>query len=759
MVPKQVRLQHVDGVSLLWEARPLRQAQMAPIKQAMPTTTPNDATPDIPKSPTGEWVASIPLDPNSFVDAFQGPKEAQVAQVNEVTYKQPLAQTLPRPSTKRRRVAKGALAAGEAVTKAQTPADRDNEFSGTTSQPVTERAKSLLLLHLTNIIKEEAPQEKSQSMILPHLRDPGNKQPSEKKKEPLVESLDIVLHKKPSNEEVPWMEKVDPGTQSGEVLPDNEQSLEEKIERSIPSIQLLPDKKSPKMQQALEEKAMPSIQSIDLLSEKPQALEQQITPNTQSVRLPPHLRIPGKVNQSWKRETGSERTLVGTGSRTASSDHGPPITTPYLPRLSASSAIEPHPLEREWQLVDRGRVGQLIDISTPIEEKVQDPHTASKHSLKRTMNQKAPSHKLPASNIALLKSFDDQITQLLNMVLGFQGPIDLEVGLGRLLIDPDKGSNEFKDKAFNASEWSSAFSTTSSTNPNPNPLETVFTPRLTTSSSDAQSILEIDLSHGRKLFNLPEVGRKVSYILVCKTKEEKQISIDVAEDRTFKVLGSKVFVGALDWHFPKRSFDARLSLNVHEFLLRDYHQQAQALVNSMTISTSSDQYAVLDTQLKDQELAILSIHRERATFYTNRTYPDSLLHLREVQEFELSSSGSEYRGVLLPSKEMINANKLWWEATITSASAKDMMKESETLELGEMATWSPEAVVNKGVVQDLHNLTKEVVTQIDHIGFDNKGPKGNSGAQSMSYQKSVQSDQKSAQKSMQTTMTTPTSYW
>jgi len=195
-------------------------------------------------------------------------------------------------------------------------------------------------------------------------------------------------------------------------------------------------------------------------------------------------------------------------------------------------------------------------------------------------------------------------------------------------------------------------------------------------------------------------------------------------------------------------------VRAHEPLLRVYHQQAESIASNMKL-TRDPETLILTTKPMHDELVVQSITRRRKTAHAVRTYPDLLLHLCEVQEFELSSSDNGLRGVIKLSKDMIQANRLWWEVNITSTSATAVLSEGEILELGEIATWNPEAIINRGVVRHLHNLTTEVVTKIDHVGFHNKGAKGSSGTKSTSYQPSVQS----YPKAVQTSAIAPDSYW
>lgn len=421
------------------------------------TVTSIDATLDIPKTPTGQWLLRS-TDPNSFIDPFQPAevkaKEEEIPKAKKVTYKVPLPPMISKLSTKRARIARGVGSAKTA--KAQSSTERDNEFADLKTGHQTSEENKLPSIQ--------------GSRLLPHLR---------------------------------YLAK--------------EQALEEESLPITGSIGLPPHQKSPLRKPALEEICAPSL----------------------PVGLPPHQQSLRKENQAMINDhgsinqIGSEQTLVGEESQAASSNPGPPIATPYLPRMAIPG---PSPSESGWKLVDKGRAGRLIDTSEPIEEKVQAPE--KDRTLKRTMGQKAPSHKLPGGSTALFKGFDDAAIKLLNLALYCQGPIDFEVGIGRLLIDPSKGSMEFKNKAFSISEWSSAFPTSSSIGPIT--LETHFASRLTTSSSDIQSILDIPLSQGRRLFNDRGAPRKVSYVFLCKSKDDKQIVIDIDEDGTFKVRFSSI---------------------------------------------------------------------------------------------------------------------------------------------------------------------------------------------------------------------------
>lgn len=183
-------------------------------------------------------------------------------------------------------------------------------------------------------------------------------------------------------------------------------------------------------------------------------------------------------------------------------------------------------------------------------------------------------------------------------------------------------------------------------------------------------------------------------------------------------------MGTLDWHFPKRVWDARLRLSSERFLTADYQRHVKGIVDNIKIGVSGDGQSVeLWTKTVDDNLSIESITLRRETLHPITVYPDLILHLTEYQDLQVRQppdSKSIYSGSIQASNVMVKANRLWWGAEISSVKASTILNENTTLELGEKATWSPSIIAN-GVVGDLFAAAKEIVTRIDHVGFFNRG--------------------------------------
>lgn len=70
---------------------------------------------------------------------------------------------------------------------------------------------------------------------------------------------------------------------------------------------------------------------------------------------------------------------------------------------------------------------------------------------------------------------------------------------------------------------------------------------------------------------------------------------------------------------------------------------------------------------------------------------------------------------------MVAARRLWWESSLSSVSAAAALKDNETFK---QATWKPRNVISGGLVGDLVSLASDIVTRIDNVGINNKGPSG-----------------------------------
>lgn len=254
---------------------------------------------------------------------------------------------------------------------------------------------------------------------------------------------------------------------------------------------------------------------------------------------------------------------LSTGKESQSHRQPPMIEPPFMPLPAMPPHIIPSPAtlscalsktpsipsrqlipsSSTWNVVARGsKSGSLIDISVPREgrsqgnelkdeamvviDNLQDPTRVKTPDIKFTMNQrKASTQTLPRGNSALVKSFEETVIRLLALALPRTGRVELAVDIGRLLINQQRGSSEFKNRSFKTSEFSSILPKGRTTG-----FEPTFTNMLTARSSEAESILNVLLPQERRLFQQQPNSRRVTYVFSCKAKGGDQIVVACDEN-------------------------------------------------------------------------------------------------------------------------------------------------------------------------------------------------------------------------------------
>ena len=174
----------------------------------------------------------------------------------------------------------------------------------------------------------------------------------------------------------------------------------------------------------------------------------------------------------------------------------------------------------------------------------------------------------------------------------------------------------------------------------------------------------------------------------------------------------------------------RLSVAAQEWVLNDYHRQAQGIVDFMSVQESADEQAIkFSTKTVDDTLSIQSVTLQRETTHSTSVYPDLLLHLREIQDLavqKLSGTDNQYWGLIHIPAVMMDTGKFWWEVSLTSIRATQILKENTFLEFGEAATWKPDSIIGQNVIKDMYSLTDQLVTNMDQVGYHNSSAKSGS---------------------------------
>ena len=258
--------------------------------------------------------------------------------------------------------------------------------------------------------------------------------------------------------------------------------------------------------------------------------------------------------------SSSQLSTIQTHIIRAPAQQPPPILPPWMPLPQANPRPQ-EPNHRGWDnnvVTSSGQGnGTLIDLGQPSSNHPKKQLKGKKHY---TMNQRKP--QVIAGEHALVKKFQETTMGMLRSAVARPG-VELTVNIGRILIDHHTIPTDFRKQPFEFKEWPYAVGV----------LKTEFTRMLTTESSDASNILNTKLSQGRRLFVEQPIQRKVTYIVECQTKSKEHVSIEVNENKRFKIRGPTYQNGAINWHFVKRAWDAQLVLTSEKFIGGNYLQE------------------------------------------------------------------------------------------------------------------------------------------------------------------------------------------
>ena len=411
-------------------------------------------------------------------------------------------------------------------------------------------------------------------------------------------------------------------------------------------------------------------------------------------------------------------TPIHVGLSELSPPHMSPDSQPVVVKTQPRRQIQVEESQAE-QLVD------LSDVLSPRSFVTSSRKDAKKVDLRQTMRQKkGPSTSL--SNSALTRETEAALQDVLTLCRSTTGELDLSVRLGRLLINSKTGSSEFRSRSFNLTHWNSVFPKQSATS-----RECDFTPRLTTHAPDVDFLLQLKYTSGRCLFQ-DAMAQSVFYRFKIQISHENSIILELGENGDFKISAQPQLLGAVNWHYPKRQWDSRLEVNLALSVLTIEETKVRALVDKISLVPSSDCRAV-KVAVKDPQLSITGIDLLRRTTHLSETYPGLALRLTNVEEFDvLVSDNGSYTAQPFSVPYAVRQGKSWWEASIYSTSLTNLLKENESLELGEMTRWTADCILNSDALRHLEYLSRDIVTKIDTVGFYNLGPKTSSGTEKSS---------------------------
>ena len=195
-----------------------------------------------------------------------------------------------------------------------------------------------------------------------------------------------------------------------------------------------------------------------------------------------------------------------------------------------------------------------------------------------------------------------------------------------------------------------------------------------------------------------------------------RVLLDVSPSGSARVLSTEHVVGAVQWHFPKRQWDARLAVKTSE-QIHDYEDAVRAISASLSVVPDSDQTtASLFADLGDCGLIFKSASVVRAVHFRCLTDPDITMTCREVQHLGLARERQRFYNSHIDREAAETDGNLWWEVELESIDTTKRLQQDASLPFGVALNWNPKDITQGGTVERLHAVATQVVTQIDGIG-------------------------------------------
>ncbi|KAL8860099.1 MAG: hypothetical protein Q9178_003363 [Gyalolechia marmorata] len=303
--------------------------------------------------------------------------------------------------------------------------------------------------------------------------------------------------------------------------------------------------------------------------------------------------------------------------------------------------------------------------------------------------------------------------QLLQLAKGLGGIVTMGVEIGRILVKTDSIQPSKSTRWTNVyNAWSSIFDSGDGSG-----TETIFTNRLPNPHTDIGFPSNLRETGGQPMFAGVPHDPSISYQFLCATKVgDEEVLLDVTQSGSAQVLSTEHVVGAVQWHFPKRQWDARLAVKTSE-QIHDYEDAARAVSTSLSVVPNSDQTtASLFADLGDCGLIFKSASVVRAVHFRCLTDADITMTCREVQHLGLARERQRFYNSHIDRAAAETDGNLWWEVELESITTTKRLQQEASLPFGVALNWTPEDVIQGGTVERLHAVVTQVVTQIDGIG-------------------------------------------
>ncbi|KAJ4271761.1 hypothetical protein NW762_000467 [Fusarium torreyae] len=445
--------------------------------------------------------------------------------------------------------------------------------------------------------------------------------------------------------------------------------------------------KSKSLFETMKQQAAPGPSWVNVASNKNSKKKEQKGPFGQNVRV---TIVPGRAKAQDPEKTELVRMSQTTSQQGSKSDNPPVKQTGQGMQMNqnASQAAEANPV------IMKPRVVPGMDTPGPGQ----------------------------AECVEIIVKAERKLYELLEILQVTPGKVSLQATFGRLclkdvvpaLVDIGQGP------AWTVKNVAKSL--------NNDELHVGFYPILTTSCAEANLLPRLSGSRAQWLL----AKKQVYYDFLCTIKDGVAPLIVKVDAETFKheCLPLPQEISQAFVHCPQRAWDVKFAITRMDVgnISQDFEAFAASLVRSMSIETNEIGEIVIDVQPKSAFgwfVDRVSIHH-RAEYRNGENGPSCLTidMTRRVERFPITSK-EKYRGqsvpVTPPEDGLLGQ---WFEASVSSIRAEELLKENAELEFGERSRWTPDTMEREGALKAVCEPALRMVSQMDQVGSSNENGHG-----------------------------------
>ncbi|KAI2635125.1 hypothetical protein GGS21DRAFT_543419 [Xylaria nigripes] len=377
-----------------------------------------------------------------------------------------------------------------------------------------------------------------------------------------------------------------------------------------------------------------------------------------------------------------------------------------------------------------------VGVPTPRMTESAELNSIPFHS---TMNQKTESRAVSIStrhefDPSILESIRESLASLMAPLTMWPGIVDLRIDLGRFCFMGVKKSHiqvpgvDDDEKYFGLDRIRDELTRRHTT-----PDKLCFTRVLTTLSAEANYIAHLRDGDGHQIWTRPMQGLSSCYEFTCRSKTadglEWNFVVDIdAITFTPKVRQFKCEQNCFAVCCTKRAWDFQVVLSVSQNLNDGCTRFAEDLSRSLQVWPVNDQIPELEVSYdRNHDIEILAVRtRNTACYISIEPNKDvQRMHIQEVWEMNRTSKIIQGQHVILKFATYKEHDAysgipiMWYEVSLKSDALSNAFKQNENIELGDETSWTVEALLKSGAIDDLARKAASIVKELDVVGYWN----------------------------------------